>query len=140
MTRLIKTLCILVSLSFLSGCISLSNGPRQQVNISSDPSGALAEIHGEKCLTPCTIFLKRSSDVTTLYLTPDGQPTQSHTVIPAIKDKWWHEPVALLEGYTIILALIELSLNDFLYNWPADIHVTYIPEAKTGNVLSAKAL
>ncbi|MBT0664465.1 hypothetical protein KI809_09155 [Geobacter pelophilus] len=56
-----------------------------------------------------------------------------------MKDKWWHEPVALLEGYTIILALIELSLNDFLYNWPADINVTYMPAANTSNLLTAKA-
>lgn len=134
---MVNSLILIVAVSLLSGCISLINGLTQEVRITSTPTGALVEINGARCITPCTMRIKRSSDEATLYLTPDGYPSFSEKITPSSEGPSWYQEIALLEGYAVIPALIDLTFNDLLYNWPAHIHTTYKePEKRTSTDLA----
>jgi hypothetical protein len=72
MTNLHKAaLCAATSFA-LSGCATVINGTSQDVQIASEPSGALVKLtNGTTCTTPCELNLKRRHDLR-VDLTKDG--------------------------------------------------------------------
>jgi hypothetical protein len=78
-------LVILVALSLLSsGCATMIRGTEEPLSVTSDPSGALAELsNGQKCITPCQVSLKRNQSVMVKF-TKDGYEAESLSVFPTL--------------------------------------------------------
>lgn len=56
-------------LFLLSGCSTIVNGTKQDVDIKTYPSGLKAQIKFRECITPCTMTdVSRSSDSITIYM------------------------------------------------------------------------
>lgn len=58
---IIKTLFLLPVLGLLTGCATIFLGPKQEVNINSDPPGAQVVLSGQESsyTTPCRMEVKR---------------------------------------------------------------------------------
>jgi PEGA domain len=56
-------IAILVALSQVTGCATITRGTSQAWSVQTEPAGANARLStGEECTTPCTLKLKRKSE------------------------------------------------------------------------------
>jgi hypothetical protein len=79
-------ICVLLGLILLvgSGCATMIRGTDEPLSITSEPSGALAEVSdGQKCTTPCQVKLKRNQSVMIKY-TKEGYEPESLSVFPTL--------------------------------------------------------
>ena len=62
----------------LGGCASVTRGWDEQIAVSSTPSGANAVVAGssypQPCITPCSIKVKRSDDISIAFDLPGYEP------------------------------------------------------------------
>lgn len=67
-----------------SGCATMIRGTEEVLSITSEPSGALAEVSdGQKGTTPCQIKLKRNQSVLIKY-SKDGYEPETLSVFPTL--------------------------------------------------------
>lgn len=67
-----------------SGCATMIRGTEEMVQVTSEPSGAIAEASdGQKCVTPCQLKFKRNQTVQ-IKITKDGYQPQSMSVYPTL--------------------------------------------------------
>lgn len=60
--RLVTTVSALTLAAFVAGCCSIIHGTRQEIGVSSNPTGAMVFVNGaQKGTTPVTLDLKRNS-------------------------------------------------------------------------------
>jgi hypothetical protein len=79
-------ICVLLGLVLLvgPGCATMIRGTDEPLSITSEPSGALAEVSdGQKCTTPCQVKLKRNQSVMIKY-TKEGYEPESLSVFPTL--------------------------------------------------------
>lgn len=74
-----RILCVAVLCAALGGCASVTRGWDENIAISSTPSGAIATITGPSephapCVTPCSIKVKRSDDVSIAFAKEGYEP------------------------------------------------------------------
>src|ERR1700739_892261 len=80
-----KQRIILIGLVLLySGCATMIRGTREDLQISSSPEGATAQLSdGEACTTPCVVNLKRETSLA-ITLSKDGCDSQTISVFPTL--------------------------------------------------------
>ena len=61
------TMLLTATLFFLQGCGMIIHGESQDLSVTTAPSGAMARVGKEECVTPCTMRVKRNAD--TIYFT-----------------------------------------------------------------------
>lgn len=74
----------------LGGCASITRGYDEQINITSDPPGAVATTTGPvepqpPCVTPCSIKVRRNDNVSIAFEKPGFQPqtiTLTSEIVP----------------------------------------------------------
>lgn len=67
-----------------NGCATMIRGTEEVLSITSEPSGALAEVSdGQKGITPCQIKLKRNQSVLIKY-TKEGYEPETLSVFPTL--------------------------------------------------------
>lgn len=75
---------ILLTVVFLASCATMIRGTEEPLSITSEPSGALAEIsNGQKCTTPCQVSLKRNQSVM-IKFSKEGYEAESLSVFPSL--------------------------------------------------------
>ncbi len=73
----------------LTGCASIIHGTRQDIGISSNPSGAMARTNsGRMCYTPCILNLSRSES-DTLTFEKEGYEPASGTITSSVSGWVW---------------------------------------------------
>lgn len=50
---------VFVGVLFLTGCATIMHGSRQEIGLSSNPSGAVVRTGRKRCTTPCVLNLSR---------------------------------------------------------------------------------
>ncbi len=77
----IVALCVIAG-----GCASVTRGTTENLNIVSTPPGAEATVSGldnpTSCVTPCTVVIKRSADVTVSFAKEGYEPE----IVPLTKE------------------------------------------------------
>lgn len=82
--RLNRIVLAIVLAVLSSGCATMIRGTDEPLSITSEPSGALAEVsNGSKCTTPCQVQLKRNQSVM-IKFTKAGYETESLSVFPTL--------------------------------------------------------
>ena len=81
---LLRSLIVVFSLAFASGCATVTRGTTESFVVESDPPGAtVTSSTGWTCTTPCSVKVKRRSDFT-LNVEKDGYETVTATVTSSI--------------------------------------------------------
>lgn len=82
--RHVLYLLLLVGLIFPIGCATMIRGTTEPLYITSEPSGALAELSdGQKGPTPCQFVLKRNQSLN-IKFSKDGYHSENVTVYPTL--------------------------------------------------------
>jgi len=92
-TLVIGTLLVVVFLG--QGCATLVRGTTQRITITTDPSGAMATVAGNRVLTPATVELSRKHDAT-IFVEKEGYVPQQITLKRSIEP--WTAGNLLLGG------------------------------------------
>jgi hypothetical protein len=80
----LRLITIALVLLLASGCATMIRGTDEPLSITSEPSGALAEVSdGQKGTTPCQVKLKRNQSVMIRY-TKEGYEPESLSVFPTL--------------------------------------------------------
>ena len=79
-----KALSIIFCFFFLTGCATMVRGTSEELQIVSEPEGALAKLsNGQSCITPCKIKLKRNQTVY-IKFEKEGCEPEMVTVVPTL--------------------------------------------------------
>lgn len=77
-------LLFLIGLISIQGCATLIRGTTEPLYVTSEPSGALAELSdGQKGITSCTFILKRNQSLN-IKFSKDGYHPENVTVYPTL--------------------------------------------------------
>ena len=75
---------VIIGALFIFGCATMIRGTSQQLQISSEPDGALAKLStGQSCVTPCQVKLKRKTRPVITF-NKEGCDPGSVTVVPKL--------------------------------------------------------
>jgi hypothetical protein len=82
--RLCAVLVVVSALVIGNGCATMIRGTEEVLSITSEPSGALAEVSdGQKGTTPCQVKLKRNQSVLIKY-SKEGYESETLSVFPTL--------------------------------------------------------
>lgn len=73
---MLRSSFVLTSLIALAGCATVTRGTTNQVQITSEPSGAMVRTSlNHTCTTPCTLTIERKAEFSVVF-TKDGYAEQ----------------------------------------------------------------
>lgn len=83
-SQLCHCIAFMVLVSISSGCATMIRGTEEPLSLTSEPSGALAQVSdGQKCTTPCQIILKRNQSVMVKF-SKEGYESESLSAFPTL--------------------------------------------------------
>lgn len=78
------SLLLLIGFISIQGCATMIRGTEESLSVTSEPSGALAELsNGQKGTTPCQFILKRNQSLNIKY-SKEGYYDENVTVYPTL--------------------------------------------------------
>jgi len=91
MKRMIVMLCLVAT---TSGCSTIVRGSRQDVEVKTNPPGAMARINTQQCFTPCTLQ-NVSRKAESVIITHEGSEKsytldRSFNFFTTIVGNWWN--------------------------------------------------
>lgn len=117
-----------------AGCCALALGPRHEVEFTSDPPGAVVEMHGQRGRTPCVLDVPRDSKAKMVRFSIHGREIGEVEVVPEqveIRDRPDLLPLAIGDGLLVLPGIIDLCMYSRFYQWPGKINAV-LPETGRG--------
>jgi hypothetical protein len=120
---LARRCCVASGLLSLQACVAVWQGGTQAVRFTSEPSGAVVEVDGQKGTTPCELLLDRSGFAISLVCRAPGRTAYEGLLSPDVMAWYLFTIPVIVDSALLVPVFVDFGMDAF-WDWPREVHVT----------------